>query len=330
MCAAHRFVDDLVHQTQRLEPVRGDAQRLGCLLRLVRGLPQNRCAALRTDDRIDRILQHQHLIRDRNRQRTAGAALADDGGDDRHLQLRHLEDVAPDRLRLPALFGVNAGVGARRVHEGEHREPELFGRLHEAQGLSITLGFAHAEVAQAPLACIATFLLPHHHAGGAIEAREPADDAQVVGKVAVSVQFDEVSEDVADVVQRVRALGMPRNLGDLPRREVRIDVFGELQALLAELVDFFRNVDGGLGLHIAQLFDLAFEIGNRLLEIEKCSFGQRLFSWFAAMGGCPVRASLIGHGFGVEGAPNIPSRHAAVGCPGGSHLAGVAATDRLA
>jgi hypothetical protein len=33
------------------------------------------------------------------------------------------------------------------------------------------------------------------------------------------------------------------NLGDLPGRQVAVDVLGELLALLAELVDFFRDID---------------------------------------------------------------------------------------
>jgi hypothetical protein len=34
-----------------------------------------------------------------------------------------------------------------------------------------------------------------------------------------------------------------RDLGDLPGRQVAVDVLGELLALLAELVDLFGDVD---------------------------------------------------------------------------------------
>src|SRR3954469_9795336 len=44
--ATHRLVDDLVDQAQRLEAVRRDAHGIGRVLRLVAGLPQDRCAAL--------------------------------------------------------------------------------------------------------------------------------------------------------------------------------------------------------------------------------------------------------------------------------------------
>jgi hypothetical protein len=60
-----------------------------------------------------------------------------------------------------------------------------------------------------------------------------------------------------------------RDLGDLPGRQVAVDVLGELQALLAELVDLFGDVDRAFVLHVAQFFDLGFEFGNGLLEIQK-------------------------------------------------------------
>ena len=148
MRAADRLVDDLVDQAQRLQAVRGDAELLGGVGGALGGLPQDRRAAFGRDHRIGRVLQHQQLVADADRQRAARAALADDGGDDRHLELRHLEDVAADRLRLAALLGADAGIGARRVDEGEHRQAELLGQLHQAQRLAIALGPRHAEVAQ--------------------------------------------------------------------------------------------------------------------------------------------------------------------------------------
>jgi len=153
--------------------------------------------------------------------------------------LRHLEDVAPNGFGLPSFFGVDARISPRRIHEGEHRQLEFLGRLHQAQGLAIALGLAHAEVPHGALFGIATLLVAEHHAGRAVEARQPADDRQVVGKMPVPVQLDEIREDFLDVIERVRPLGMPGNLGDLPRRQVAVDVLGELQALFAELVDFF-------------------------------------------------------------------------------------------
>jgi hypothetical protein len=146
--------------------------------------------------------------------------------------------------------------------------------LHQAQRLAVALGPAHAEVAQAPLLGVTALLVAQHHAGVAVESREAADDRQVVGEVPVAMQLDEIREDLVDVIQRVGTLRMAGDLGDLPGRQVAVDVLGQLLALLAQLVDLFRDVDRGLGLHVAQFLDLALEFGNRLLEIEKGLLGQ--------------------------------------------------------
>src|SRR5205814_8097965 len=109
-----------------------------------------------------------------NGERAARAAFADDRGDERRTQARHLEQVAPDRLRLAALLGVDAGIGARRIDEGENRQRELLAELHQAQRLAIALGLRHAEVAGDLLFGIAPLLMADHHARRAAEAREAA------------------------------------------------------------------------------------------------------------------------------------------------------------
>ena len=48
----------------------------------------------------------------------------------------------------------------------------------------------------------------------------------------IAVQFDKVGKDFADVVQRVRPLRVARYFGDLPGREVAVDVFDQLLAFL--------------------------------------------------------------------------------------------------
>ena len=117
---------------------------------------------------------------------------------------------------MAALLRVNSGVGAGRVDKRKHREFEFFGQLYQTQGLAITLGFAHAEVAQTALFGVAPFLLAQHHTGRAIEPRQAANQTQIVGKVPVTMQFNKIGENQANVIQRVRALGVAGNFGDLP------------------------------------------------------------------------------------------------------------------
>ncbi len=114
--------------------------------------------------------------------------------------------------------------------------------------------------------------MPDHHARLAIEARQAADDRQVVGKGAVAVQFVEIGKDLAHVVQRIGALGVAGDLRNLPRGQVGIDVFGQLLALAGQPRNLFGNIDSRIVLHEAQFFDLCLEFGNGLLKIQEGGF----------------------------------------------------------
>src|SRR3954447_18317401 len=103
---AERLGDDLVDQTQGLQPARRDAELLRGLRRHVGAAPEDRGAAFRRDHRINRVLHHLHYVAHRDGEGATRAAFADDGGDERALQPRHLEEVAADRLGLAALLGV--------------------------------------------------------------------------------------------------------------------------------------------------------------------------------------------------------------------------------
>src|SRR3546814_10880792 len=51
-----------------------------------------------------------------------------------------------DRLGLAALFGFDAGESARGIDEGQHRQAELVGQLHQADRLAIAFGLGHPEI----------------------------------------------------------------------------------------------------------------------------------------------------------------------------------------
>ena len=71
---------DLVDDASRQQIGRRQLQRVGRLDLPLRVAPQNRRAAFRRDDAVDRVLLHQDAIADRDAERAAAAALA---GDDR-------------------------------------------------------------------------------------------------------------------------------------------------------------------------------------------------------------------------------------------------------
>ena len=246
VAAARRLGNDLVDHAQLEQVGRGDAQRRrGSLahLRALAVLPEDRRASLDGDHRVDGVLQHVHAVGDAERQRAARAALADDRRDDRHLEPAHLEQVARDRLALPALLGAEPRPRARRVDERDHRDVELLGELHEAQRLSIALRMRHPEVALQVLLRVAAALVADHHHRLAVEARPPADDRGVLAERAVAVQLDEVGEAEPQVVVGERPLVAPRHLHALQRREVAIDRLAQLDELPLERRDLLHHVE---------------------------------------------------------------------------------------
>ena len=152
--------------------------------------------------------------------------------------MRHLKNIAANGLRLAALFGINAWKSTGGVDKGEYRQLELLCRLHQAQGFAVTLWTGHAEVTRCAFFGVTPFLLANDHASIAIEASQTAHNAQVVREMPVAMHLHKVGEYFVDIVKGIGALRVTGNLGDLPRREVTVDVFGELLAFFGELVYF--------------------------------------------------------------------------------------------
>src|SRR4051812_20150947 len=269
MRATERLADDLVDKAKGFQAARGDGERLGRLGRHRRIAPENGRATLGRDHRVRGVLHHLHNVAYRDGERPARSALADYGDDDGHAQARHFEQVAADGLRLAALFGVDSRVGARRVDEREYRQLELLGQLHQAQRLAVALGLGHAEVAQDLFLGVAALLMADDHAGRALEARQTAHDRGVLRVRAVAVQLFEVGEQCLNVVQCVGPLRMARDLRDLPRRELAVDVLGEGVAALGEALDFVGDIGRRVVLHKAQFLDAVLKLRDGLLELEE-------------------------------------------------------------
>ena len=109
---------------------------------------------------------------------------------------------------------------------------ELFGHLHDPEGLAVAFGVHLAEVPVDPLAGRPAFLLADDGHGLAFVEGEAGDEGRVVGEPAVAVDLHEILHQGVDVIQGVRPLGMPGDLDDLGGREVGID-FGPFPLDLA-------------------------------------------------------------------------------------------------
>ncbi len=272
MRAAQRFADDLVDQTQGLQAVCGNAQRLCRIRRLVRTLPQDGGAAFRRNDRVSRILQHQHGIAHGNSQCAAGTAFADDGADDGHFQLGHHIQVLADSLGLTALFRAHAGIGAGRINECHDGNAELLGQAHQAHRLAITFGTRHTEIAVLAFLGVAAFLVADDHHALAVETGQTTNDGRIIRIIAVAMQLFEIGKQMLDVIQRIGALRVARNLRNLPGRELGVDILGQRLAFLLQPANLVGNIEGRIILHITQLLDLVLQFGDRLLEIQKGNF----------------------------------------------------------
>ncbi len=166
--------------------------------------------------------------------------------------------------------------------------------------------------------------MANDHAGRAVETRQAAHDGLVVGVHAVAVQFVEIGEHFAHVVQRVGTLGMAGDQGRLPRRELGVDFLGQGLALLLQTSDLVGDVYGRIGLHVAQLLDLVLKLGERLFEFQKCIAHVVWFRRWAAW-----RASVLNRSR-FQTAPQIPGRHGTPGLPRQRDFASLEARDRLA
>ena len=82
---------------------------------------QDRGARLRRSDRVHRVLQREHAVGQRQRQRTTGAPLAEHHADCRGAQPEHAEQRISDRPCLTALLGADARMRRGRIDEADHR-----------------------------------------------------------------------------------------------------------------------------------------------------------------------------------------------------------------
>ena len=83
----------------------------------------------------------------------------------------------------------------------------------------------------------------------------------------VTVQFIELGKNTWDIVKRVGALWMARHFDDIPGTEVRVDFLSELGAFIPQILDLGADIDVVIRANQSQLFNLNFQLGDRLLKV---------------------------------------------------------------
>src|SRR6476661_5270703 len=149
------------------------------------------------------------------------------------------------------LLGRNARISAGNVDEADERKTVPLRELHQTHRLSIALGIRHAEVALAAFLDVAALLVTHERDRASLEPAEADHQRVVVGAAAITVQFDPVVQEAADVVQRVWTVLVPRELDGAPDLLVgrrRLDAL----ELTLQLLELARDARAAKQVEVAQ------------------------------------------------------------------------------
>src|SRR6266849_2392634 len=109
-------------------------------------------------------------------------------GDGRGFGFGGFAQVASDGFALAALFGVNAGIGARGVNESKNRAAEFCGEFHDAERFAVAFGLRLAEIAVDALLGVASFLVADDSYGASAKLCQAGDQRFIVTKAAVTVE----------------------------------------------------------------------------------------------------------------------------------------------
>jgi hypothetical protein len=114
--------------------------------------------------------------------------------------------------------------------------------------------------------------VPDQHHRPAAKAGEAALDCPVVAESPVAGERCVLGEERSDIVGKMRPLGMACDLGLLPWGELGIGLAQELLGARLEARDLVLEVEVAAVGEVTQLLDLAFQLADRLLELEQFFF----------------------------------------------------------
>jgi hypothetical protein len=143
-------------------------------------------------------------------------------------------------------------------------------QFDEANGLAIALRLSHSKIVLEARLRIAALLMADDDDRSPTETRKAAKDGIVIHELAIARELDEFVEQPRDIIEKVRPVGMTRDLRLLPRIEMGIDVLKLLVRLLAQLADFLADSCAARGF---ELGDLLLEIGDRFFEFKIGRYG---------------------------------------------------------
>ena len=126
-----------------------------------------------------------------------------------------------------------------------------------------------AEVAFHILFRVATFLMRDDDASMRTDFRQTARHRFVIAEKPVAMQFDPFGETARNIIERERALRMPRNLHTLPRGEVVVDLAARFANLVFHRLDFRIEIEIVFVGMILQILKTPLQLEDRLFEIKR-------------------------------------------------------------
>ena len=145
--------------------------------------------------------------------------------------------------------------------------------MHQPESFTVPLRVWHPEVAFEIFLGVSPLLMTDDHDRHAADAGPPAHNGRIVPEVTIAVQLDEISENRAQVVERVGATRMSGHLDPLDRSEVLVDVFAQRHELGVELLEILGDVDIALAADPLEVVDLPLQLEQRFLEFQRVRGG---------------------------------------------------------
>ena len=141
-----RFRNNSVNDSLFKKVFSGQLQRLSRLFLELPASPENRGTAFGRNNRIPCIFSHHDPIPYSYAYGPSACPLTYDNANNRHAEPRHLKKVTGNRLGLPLLLSLYAGICTGSVDQGDNRLVEFFRKLHQAQSFAISFGLSHTKI----------------------------------------------------------------------------------------------------------------------------------------------------------------------------------------
>src|SRR5690349_9660485 len=105
------------------------------------------------------------------------------------------------------------------------------------------------------------------HHGAVVKAGEAAHDRAIIAEGPVAVELEKIAEDLPNVIECAGALGVPGQLGPLPRRQLPVEFMLQLGKFHPQLADLVLD-SGFCAAGSREFFDLFLDFTERFFKLK--------------------------------------------------------------